>query len=136
MGLKENRAEVIKCKKSNQKCEGCGGRSGLVLKCKERGCEIHMHALCAEILDRLPVIEKVGGRDLLSYKCEVHSYGGIDACGICKLSNKQHEMLECDKCSQGYHMACLTPPLTEVPEGDWFCTKCTAKVSVKEESST
>mmetsp|Transcript_7258 Transcript_7258/g.15792 ORF Transcript_7258/g.15792 Transcript_7258/m.15792 type:complete len:783 (+) Transcript_7258:2090-4438(+) len=125
--LKKNRTEVMKCPKSKQKCEECGGRSGLLLKCKHKGCDRHMHALCAEILDRLRVVENNGERDIISYKCTLHSYEGVDACGVCKLSNKQHEMLECDKCSQGYHMACLTPPLTEIPEGDWFCARCTTK---------
>ena len=24
----------------------------------------------------------------------------------------------------GWHMSCLTPPLTNVPEGKWFCPPC------------
>ncbi|KAL7541914.1 hypothetical protein ACHAXR_012252 [Thalassiosira sp. AJA248-18] len=125
--LKKNRTELIKCNKESgteAKCEECGGQSGMLLKCKHRGCELYLHALCAEILDRLRVVENNGERDIISYNCTLHSYGGIDACGVCKLSNKQNEMLECDKCSQGYHMACMTPPLTAIPEGDWFCDKC------------
>jgi hypothetical protein len=27
------------------------------------------------------------------------------------------------------HTTCLKPPLTEVPEGDWFCAACVAKRS-------
>jgi len=130
--LKKNRTDLIKCKKgtgTKPKCEECGGKSGLLLKCKHNGCQLYHHALCAEILDRLRVVENNGVRDIISYKCTLHSYTGIDACGVCKLSNKQHEMLECDKCSQGYHMACLTPPLKKIPEGDWFCEKCTKKDS-------
>ena len=96
----------------------------MLLKCKHDGCNLYTHALCAEILDRLRVVENNGQRDIISYKCELHSYGGLDACGVCKLSNKQSEMLECDKCNQGYHMFCMDPPLSEVPEGDWFCHKC------------
>ena len=96
----------------------------MLLKCKHEGCGLYLHALCAEILDRLRVVENNGARDVISYKCTMHSYGGVDACGICNLSNKQNEMLECDKCSQGYHMACLTPPLTEIPEEDWLCDRC------------
>lgn len=96
----------------------------MLLKCKHEGCKLHLHALCAEILDRLRVVENNGERDVISYKCTFHSYEDLDACGVCKLSNKQSSMLECDKCSQGYHMACLEPPLTDIPEGDWFCSKC------------
>ena len=83
-----------------------------------------MHALCAEILDRCRVVTNDGTRDIVGYKCEKHSYVGLDACGVCKLGSRQSEMIDCDKCSQGYHMDCLTPPLTEIPEGDWFCATC------------
>ena len=34
-------------------------------------------------------------------------------------------MLECDTCLRGWHMSCLKPPLTEVPESDWNCPLCT-----------
>jgi len=33
-------------------------------------------------------------------------------------------MLLCDGCDKGTHMYCLTPPLREVPQGDWFCPDC------------
>ena len=96
----------------------------MLLKCRHDGCNTYLHALCCEILDRLRVVENNGERDIISYKCEMHSYEGLDTCGVCKLANKQNEMLECDKCNQGYHMGCLTPPLSAVPEGDWFCDSC------------
>ena len=96
----------------------------MLLKCKEEGCKLYLHALCAEIVDRLRVVENKGVRDIISYKCTLHSYAGLDVCGVCELGTKQNEMLECDKCSQGFHMSCLSPPLTEIPESDWFCEKC------------
>ena len=34
-------------------------------------------------------------------------------------------MLECDMCLTGWHMCCLRPPLTNVPESDWSCPLCT-----------
>jgi hypothetical protein len=35
-------------------------------------------------------------------------------------------MLICDEeaCSRGYHMHCLSPPLTTVPPGKWLCDRC------------
>ena len=35
-------------------------------------------------------------------------------------------MLLCDGpgCNQGCHMSCLSPQLTEVPDGDWICPSC------------
>ncbi|KAK9728016.1 PHD-finger [Popillia japonica] len=27
-------------------------------------------------------------------------------------------------CDLGFHLECLTPPLSDVPEGLWFCPEC------------
>ena len=35
-----------------------------------------------------------------------------------------HQILLCDKCDEGYHTACLRPPLFIIPTGDWFCPPC------------
>ncbi|KAF8325028.1 regulator of chromosome condensation 1/beta-lactamase-inhibitor protein II [Amanita rubescens] len=32
--------------------------------------------------------------------------------------------LECDKCDGPWHLECLNPPLSAVPEGEWFCPEC------------
>mmetsp|Transcript_3393 Transcript_3393/g.7254 ORF Transcript_3393/g.7254 Transcript_3393/m.7254 type:complete len:894 (-) Transcript_3393:171-2852(-) len=106
------------------RCEGCNGEGGMLLLCMQKGCNTHLHALCAEILDRARVVDHIKERDVLSYKCGIHSYEGLDACGVCGRGTKQEEMLDCDKCHQGYHMGCLNPPLTEIPDGYWFCDKC------------
>jgi Cdc6-like AAA superfamily ATPase len=50
-------------------------------------------------------------------------------CGVCgsdACDEDSHAMVECGRCLQGYHLACLDPPLTEVPERDWVCSKCAA----------
>ena len=47
-----------------------------------------------------------------------------EPCMRCKLSTGQSEMLVCNNCEAGWHMSCLTPPLTNVPEGKWFCPPC------------
>ena len=46
--------------------------------------------------------------------------GGDDEAG--------NEILLCDGdgCVAAYHLQCLTPPLFEIPDGDWFCTACEA----------
>lgn len=31
-----------------------------------------------------------------------------------------------EQCDTPYHLTCLSPPLGEVPEGEWFCEACTA----------
>ena len=41
-----------------------------------------------------------------------------------------NDMLLCDwpHCNNAVHLACLKPPLTEVPEGDWYCPSCADKI--------
>ena len=36
-------------------------------------------------------------------------------------------MLLCDGCDGGYHLSCLRPKLTSIPDGAWFCTHCAGK---------
>lgn len=48
----------------------------------------------------------------------------VTTCEICNLSDREDTMLLCDACDQGYHMECLIPPLTEIPEGSWYCDNC------------
>ena len=49
-------------------------------------------------------------------------------CEVCRLTNEDESkgfvMLLCDACNTGWHMHCLTPPLTKVPDGGWFCPRC------------
>ncbi len=45
-------------------------------------------------------------------------------CEVCAGGTHEEVMLLCDKCGRGYHIFCLTPPLAEVPQGDWQCHKC------------
>ncbi len=49
----------------------------------------------------------------------------VEECQVCGEFGKEI-MIECDDCLGGFHLSCLTPPLTEVPEGDWFCLNCEA----------
>ena len=37
------------------------------------------------------------------------------------------ELLCCDSCPSAYHTFCLNPPLTDIPDGDWKCPRCSAK---------
>lgn len=47
-------------------------------------------------------------------------------CEICNRSDREDIMLLCDGCDAGYHMDCLMPALTEIPEGSWYCDNCFA----------
>ena len=49
-----------------------------------------------------------------------------------------NDILLCDskKCNNAYHLACLEPKLTAVPEGDWFCPTCTQRTECMEAART
>ncbi|EGN96958.1 hypothetical protein SERLA73DRAFT_185217 [Serpula lacrymans var. lacrymans S7.3] len=48
-----------------------------------------------------------------------------DLCVVCEKDNGDDDpALECDKCDHPYHLGCLKPPLSAIPEGEWFCPKC------------
>ncbi|XP_008213528.1 zinc finger protein DPF3 isoform X5 [Nasonia vitripennis] len=48
-------------------------------------------------------------------------------CSICGTSDNDDQLLFCDDCDRGYHMYCLSPPLTSPPEGSWSCRLCLAE---------
>eukprot|EP00966_Prymnesium_polylepis_P243752 5637095-Prymnesium_polylepis.1 len=35
-------------------------------------------------------------------------------------------------CFAGFHLRCLSPPLDAVPDGEWFCAECKARVDAEE----
>ncbi|CAF0806440.1 unnamed protein product, partial [Brachionus calyciflorus] len=47
------------------------------------------------------------------------------ACEHCKKVKTKLILILCDGCDAPYHLACLKPPLLEIPQGDWFCDLCT-----------
>lgn len=50
----------------------------------------------------------------------------MEECRICFRSGKG-VMIECDDCLGGFHLKCMSPPLKEVPEGEWVCGFCEAR---------
>jgi hypothetical protein len=55
--------------------------------------------------------------------------GDVDhGCQVCHLTTGCSTMLLCDGCDEGWHMACLDPPLLATPVGDWFCPRCSQDV--------
>jgi ribosomal protein L37AE/L43A len=55
------------------------------------------------------------------------------ACQVCKKTSVKAGglgMLLCDKCNEGWHMACLDPVVRKVPKGDWFCPKCAPRSEI------
>jgi hypothetical protein len=45
-------------------------------------------------------------------------------CEECGKGDDEKSILLCDACSAGYHMRCLTPPLSKRPAGLWLCGEC------------
>ena len=68
-------------------------------------------------------------QDKTTIFCPKHStttYSNIN-CELCGKTGKEERLLLCDDCDKGFHMDCLDPPLSSIPEGNWFCPFCTAK---------
>lgn len=48
-------------------------------------------------------------------------------CSICHDAGNADNLLFCDACDKGFHMECLSPPMTETPTGSWVCSGCKVK---------
>lgn len=46
------------------------------------------------------------------------------SCQRCGTAEQPEWILLCDVCDEGWHAACLKPPMLAIPEGDWFCPPC------------
>jgi len=60
--------------------------------------------------DDLQVIRRTSDSEAVCLKCKSHSGANT--------------ILLCDGCDAEYHIGCLNPPLSTVPEADWFCSDC------------
>ncbi|XP_075102065.1 lysine-specific demethylase JMJ17 isoform X2 [Nicotiana tabacum] len=45
-------------------------------------------------------------------------------CEQCKSGLHGEVMLLCDRCNKGWHIYCLSPPLKQIPPGNWYCLQC------------
>ncbi|KAJ9173612.1 hypothetical protein P3X46_016729 [Hevea brasiliensis] len=45
-------------------------------------------------------------------------------CEQCKSGLHGEVMLLCDRCNKGWHIYCLSPPLKQIPPGNWYCFEC------------
>lgn len=45
-------------------------------------------------------------------------------CEQCRSGLHGEVMLLCDRCNKGWHIYCLSPPLKQVPPGNWYCMEC------------
>ena len=45
-------------------------------------------------------------------------------CTLCGADEGYAHMLLCDTCNRAFHLQCLHPPCSVVPDGDWHCHLC------------
>lgn len=64
---------------------------------------------------------------------EVQYFSEPWTCPTCKKEDDGSPMIGCDKCPDWYHNICVG--ITTVPEGSWFCPKC-SKDKVKKKSKS
>jgi [histone H3]-trimethyl-L-lysine4 demethylase len=50
-------------------------------------------------------------------------------CEKCAAGHHEDKIILCDRCDKGYHLFCLSPPLDDVPEGEWICPECVQQSS-------
>jgi len=61
---------------------------------------------------------------------ERDSYSDV-VCEKCGSGERPEELLLCDKCDKGFHMACVRPVVVRVPIGSWLCPSCAAQPRVR-----
>mmetsp|Transcript_26958 Transcript_26958/g.25817 ORF Transcript_26958/g.25817 Transcript_26958/m.25817 type:complete len:193 (-) Transcript_26958:220-798(-) len=54
----------------------------------------------------------------------------------CMKCNGYGDLICCDGCDNAFHAACISPPLTMIPDGAWHCKACAKKSRKHQESST
>lgn len=99
-------------------CEVCQ-QGGEIILCDT--CPRAYHLVCLE-----PELEETPEGKWSCPHCEGEGAAEDDDehmefCRICKDGG---ELLCCDSCTSAYHTHCLSPPLSEIPDGDWKCPRC------------
>uniref|UniRef100_A0A8C7TGC0 E3 ubiquitin-protein ligase UHRF n=1 Tax=Oncorhynchus mykiss TaxID=8022 RepID=A0A8C7TGC0_ONCMY len=82
-------------------------------------------------LDEIYQIEKTGAPSLSSgpecKHCKADPDSECRFCSCCVCGGKQdaHMQLLCDECNMAFHIYCLNPPLSTIPDDeDWYCPTC------------
>ncbi|XP_045626390.2 chromodomain-helicase-DNA-binding protein Mi-2 homolog isoform X5 [Procambarus clarkii] len=129
IGSKSKRRKRIKAKDEDgyetdhqDYCEVCQ-QGGEIILCDT--CPKAYHLVCLE-----PELEEAPEGKWSCPTCEAEGVKEEDEhmeyCKVCKVSKHQDggELLCCDSCVNAYHTYCLSPPLYQVPEGEWTCQRC------------
>jgi hypothetical protein len=86
------------------------GRDGVVWKDHVRNC-----APC-----HLPNVDGIVDPSLAVIQASLR-------CMLCGSKSGTTHMLVCDRCSRGWYMACMTPPMDVILVGRWVCPRYTLK---------
>ncbi|KAK3918897.1 Chromodomain-helicase-DNA-binding protein 4 [Frankliniella fusca] len=103
-------------------CEVCQ-QGGEIILCDT--CPRAYHLVCLE-----PELEETPEGKWSCPHCEgegVQEQDDDEHQEFCRVCKDGGELLCCDSCPSAYHTFCLNPPLTEIPDGDWKCPRCSAK---------
>lgn len=69
--------------------------------------------------------EEAEAAQKVKQECKEEVYArGDQICEQCQGGAHEQSMLLCDRCDRGWHLYCLTPPLSAVPLGNWYCFDC------------
>ncbi|TSP36058.1 Zinc finger protein ubi-d4 [Bagarius yarrelli] len=99
----------------NNYCDFCLGDSNLnqktgqseeLVSCSD--CGRSGHPSCLQFTPVMMAAVKTYRWQCIECKC----------CNMCGTSENDDQLLFCDDCDRGYHMYCLTPPMSEPPEGN------------------
>mmetsp|Transcript_15583 Transcript_15583/g.35073 ORF Transcript_15583/g.35073 Transcript_15583/m.35073 type:complete len:1317 (-) Transcript_15583:1237-5187(-) len=83
-------------------------------------------AIIATAEQMLRLFERLLFDWVLAPSSELPPLGGLDddRCVEYHVSDEESLVLLCDRCEGKYNMSRLTPPLSQVPKGDWYCPRC------------
>ncbi|KAH9489881.1 hypothetical protein Btru_044487 [Bulinus truncatus] len=76
--------------------------------------------------DKLKVLQTLTDLFLATAKVreEIINEGNIHYDDHCRACHKLGDLLCCETCSAVYHLACVEPPMQQVPDDDWVCSVC------------
>ncbi|XP_070787994.1 E3 ubiquitin-protein ligase UHRF1 [Pituophis catenifer annectens] len=88
-----------------------------IYKIEEPGCAVPLTAESPQKRQSGPVCKHC--KDNPSKTCR------MCACHICGGKQDPEKQLMCDECDMAFHIYCLDPPLSRIPDDeDWYCPEC------------
>ncbi|KAJ8766205.1 hypothetical protein K2173_021722 [Erythroxylum novogranatense] len=74
---------------------------------------------------RLKMRRKNASGKRINVTSKIEKEEGLDQiCEQCRSGLHGEVMLLCDRCNKGWHTHCLSPPLKQIPPGNWYCFEC------------